>query len=217
MNKKLNVARNTFARPYFIYQDYKWCGFKLLSQDGYNSDFHLAGSAIFTFVGLFTALSLPVYKFSPPSVSPHLLLPSVSAWAPPALPTPPKRNMLSPSPLRPPQEKRTLIGLITRGELGKTNPSRQRGKLSRVGRWHANSRRSQISSHFKNKHPSLFSLSLPLRGCAALRVVSHARPWWAGGGGEVLGGAAGRPPGAAGEGDAGGQEDGVPAAGNSGR
>lgn len=33
------------------------------------------------------------------------------------------------------------------------------------------------------------------------------------GGGEVLGGAAGCPPGAAGEGDAGGQENGVPPAG----
>ncbi len=45
-------------------------------------------------------------------------------------------------------------------------------------------------------------------------IVSLPRARWAGGR-EVMGGAAGRPPGAAGEGDAGGQEDGVPPTGKS--
>lgn len=55
-------------------------------------------------------------------------------------------------------------------------------------------------------------LSLPFRGGFSLWIVSLPWAWWAGGG-EVLGGAAGRPPGAAGERDAGGQEDGVPPTG----
>lgn len=45
-------------------------------------------------------------------------------------------------------------------------------------------------------------------------IVSLPRAGWAGGG-EALGGAAGRPPRATGEGDAGGQEDGVPPTGKS--
>ena len=47
-----------------------------------------------------------------------------------------------------------------------------------------------------------------------MRTVSLPRAQCAGGR-EILGGAAGRPPGAAREGDAGGQEDGVPPTGKS--
>lgn len=52
----------------------------------------------------------------------------------------------------------------------------------------------------------------PSRGCVSVWLVSLPRAPCAGGR-EVLGGAAGCPPGAAGEGDAGGEEDGVPPTG----
>lgn len=53
---------------------------------------------------------------------------------------------------------------------------------------------------------------LSFRRGVSLRIVSPSRARWAGGR-EVLGGAVGCPPGAAGEGDAWGQEDGVSPAG----
>ena len=65
------------------------------------------------------------------------------------------------------------------------------------------------------KEKKIIFPSLPLRGGAPLWVVSLPRARWAGGR-KVLGGAAGCSPGAAGERDAGSQEDGVPLTGNSG-
>ncbi len=68
--------------------------------------------------------------------------------------------------------------------------------------------------HAENALSNLPCASLPFRGGVSVRIVSLPRAGWAGGG-EVLGGAAGRPPGAAREGDAGCQEDGVPPSGKS--
>lgn len=66
----------------------------------------------------------------------------------------------------------------------------------------------------KTPLPHLPCTSLPFRGCVSVWIVSL--PWArCAGRREVLGGAAGRPPRAAGEGDAGSQEDGVPPPGKS--
>lgn len=138
--------------------------------------------------------------------------PSVSVSVQPALLTPPKRSMLSPSPMTPLKKKQSMISLRTRGNLRMTNLSRQRRNLSQVGWLHINSCGAIYNAVNPNieKPPCLISPSpcFGFRRGVSVWVVSPPRARCAGGS-EVLGGATGRPPGAAGEGDAGGQEDGV--------
>lgn len=120
--------------------------------------------------------------------------PSVSASAQPALLTPPKRSMLSPSPLTPLKKKQAMISWRTRGKLGMTNLSWQRRNLSQVGWLHINSCRGSYKRK-KNSLPShLPCPPFPFRRGVSVWIVSLPRAQWAGGG-EVLGGAAGRPPG----------------------
>lgn len=141
--------------------------------------------------------------------------PSVSVSAQPALLTPPKRSMLSPSPLTPLKRKQSMISLRTRGNLGMTNLSWQRRSLSQVGWLHINSCRARRNEMKPCQKKKTFACVIsPFRGGVSVWIVSLPRAWCARGG-EVLGGAAGRPPGAAGERDAGGQEDGVPPTGKS--
>lgn len=149
------------------------------------------------------------------------LCPSVSVSAQPALLTPPKRSMLSPSTLTPLKKKQSTISLRTTGNLRMTNLSWQRRNLSQVGWLHISSCRARIdpknacNTTTKKAPLSHFPCaSLPFRGGVSVWIVSLPRAWWARGR-EVLGGAAGRPPGAAGEGNAGGQEDGFPPTGKS--
>lgn len=145
--------------------------------------------------------------------------PSVLVSAQPALLTPPKRSMLSPSPLTPLKKTQSMISQRTRGNLGTTNLSWQRRNLSQVGWLHVSACRAKYgagNANIKKKKaplPHFPGSSFPFRGGVSLWIVSLPRAQWAGGR-EVLGGAAGRPPGAAGERDAGGKEDGVPPTGN---
>lgn len=90
-------------------------------------------------------------------------------------------------------EKKSVTGWLAAHQLLWSKDAMQRISTMRVS-----ASPSSFLSPFRGG-VSVWIVSLPGAGCA--------------GGGEVLGGAAGRPPGAAGEGDAGGQEDGVPPTG----
>lgn len=92
--------------------------------------------------------------------------PSVSVSAQPALLTPPKRSMLSPSPLTPLKRKQSMISLRTRGNLGMTNLSWQRRSLSQVGWLHINScraRRNEMKPCQKKKNICLCHLPFQRR------------------------------------------------------
>lgn len=72
--------------------------------------------------------------------------PSVSVSAQPALHTPPKRSMLSPSPLTTLKRRLSMISLRTRGILRMINLNWQRRNLWQVGRLHINSCRARNQS-----------------------------------------------------------------------
>lgn len=142
-----------------------------------------------------------------------LCLPSVTAWAQPALHTPPKRSTLSPRQPPPLKRRRSMISLRTRGNARMTNPGWRRGNLWQVGRLPVISRwawKDVLSPALKSFPSSSLMSPVPytFRGGVSLRIVSLSWAWGTGGG-AVLGGASG----AAGEGDARGQADGVSPAG----
>lgn len=143
----------------------------------------------------------------------RLCLPSVSAWAQPALHTPPKRSTLSPRRPPPLKRRRSMISLRARGNARMTNLSWRRGNLWQVGRLPVISRWAwkDVMSPALKSFPSSSAMSpvpCTYRGGASLRIVSLSWAWGTRGG-EVLGGASG----AAGKGDARGQADGLSPAG----
>lgn len=85
--------------------------------------------------------------------------PSVSASAQPALLTPPKRSMLSPSPMTPLKKKQPMISVRTRGNLWMTNLSWQRRNPSQVGWLHISSGGIQ---HCESKHRKASLSHMPL-------------------------------------------------------
>lgn len=181
---------------------FKWIGPKMFNPNGINSHFPFLRESLHISIWCIWFIYWCWFGRGSKQTDSCLCLPSVSAWAQPALHTLPKRSTLSPRQPPPLKRRRSMISLRTRGNVGMTNPSWRRGNLWQVGRLPVISRwawKDVLSPALKSSPSSSVMSPVPFtfRGGASLRIMSLSWAWGAGGG-EVLGGASG----AAGEGDA---------------
>lgn len=192
---------------------YKWKGPKMFNPNGINSHFLFLRESLCISISCIWFIYWHWFGRGSKQTDSCLCLPSVSAWAQPALHTHPKRSTLSPRRPPPLKRRRSMISPRTRGTGGMTNASWRRGNLWQVGWLPVISRwawKDVLSPESKSSPSSSVMSLMPFtfRGVASLWIVSLSWAWGARGG-EVMGGASG----AAGEGDAGGQADGVSPAG----
>lgn len=166
-----------------------WIGPKMFNPSGINSHFPFLRESLHISISWIWFIYWRWFGRGSKQTDSCLCLPSVPAWAQPALHTPPKRN--TPSPSRPPplERRRSMISLRNRGNIGMTDLGWRRASLWQVGplpvisrwAWKDVLRKSSPSSSvmspiaFPFQRRCLFADCVPLLGSGGRRRRSPGR------------------------------------------